>query len=159
RLALDSETRERDRFESRARDWFPRHLAFFVRPQLDALEWLIDFVKRVVLLRKQTHRKITIVSLRSRVGLVHTESLSCSALRAGAKRALGDAGHRIHHGVAKLEQFFFLLANKRIELPFTMVQAEQHRGRFRSLSSGFRRTPRRLCAACSLDHAGFLSAD
>src|SRR5260370_7508168 len=87
---------------------------------------------------------------------MHAESRSFAAFRAGTKSALGYACYRIHHGVAKLEKFFFLLANKRIELPFTMIQAEQHRGRLHSLPSGFR-TSCSLRAARSLDHAGLFA--
>src|SRR5207247_2284513 len=84
---------------------------------------------------------------------------SFAAFRARAKSALGHTCHRIHHGVAKLEQFFFLLADKRIEPLFAMVQAEQHRGQFRSLPSGFRRTPCGLRAARSLYHAGLFGVN
>ena len=61
RLALNSETGERDRFESCTRDRFPGHFALSIGAKLNALEGLIDFVKRVLLLRKQTQRKIAIV--------------------------------------------------------------------------------------------------
>src|SRR5438094_6801666 len=141
------------------RDRFPRHLALSVGPQLDPLERLVDFVKRILLLRKQTQRKIAIVRVGPGIGLVHAKGRSFAAFRAGAKSALGYARHRIHHGVAKLEQFFFLLANKWIELPFTMIQAEQHRGRPNSLPSGFRRTSCSLRAARSLDHAGLFGVN
>ena len=63
RLAFDSETREWDRFQPCVRDWFARHFALSVGAQLDALEGLIDFVKRVLFLGKQTQREIAIVSV------------------------------------------------------------------------------------------------
>src|SRR6266568_4585837 len=105
------------------------------------------------------HRKITIVSIGPGVGLMHAKGRSLAAFSARAKSALGHTGHGIHHGVAKLEKFFFLLANKRIELPFAMIQAEQHRRRLRSLPSGFRRTSRRLRAPSTLDYARLFGAD
>ena len=50
RLAFDRETRERNRLEPRVRDRFARHFANAVGAELDALERLIDFVKRVLFL-------------------------------------------------------------------------------------------------------------
>ena len=50
RLAFDGEARERDRFEAGVRDRLARHLADAVGAELDALERLVDFVKRVLFL-------------------------------------------------------------------------------------------------------------
>src|SRR5216117_875110 len=128
------------------RDWFSGHFALSVGPQLDALESLVNFVKRVLLLRKQTQRKIAVVRVRSGIGLVHAKRRSLAAFSAGAQSSLGYTGHRIHHRIAKLEELLFLLAHEWVQPLFAMIQTQQNRRRFRALSSGFRRTSRRLRA-------------
>src|SRR5262249_1881259 len=50
RLTFNGEPRERDRFQSRVRDWFVRNLANAIRAELDPLQRLIDLVKRVLFL-------------------------------------------------------------------------------------------------------------
>jgi hypothetical protein len=123
-LAFDCETREWDCFKSRTGDWFARHFALSIGPQLDALERLVDFVKRVLFLRKQTQGKIAIVRVGPGVGLVHSESRSFAAFSAGAKSSLCHTGHRIHHSIAKLEEILFLFADERIQPLFPMIQAQ-----------------------------------
>src|ERR1700693_6429219 len=50
RLTFNGESSERDRFQTRMRDWFPRHLANAIRPDFDPLQRLIDLVKGVLFL-------------------------------------------------------------------------------------------------------------
>ena len=116
RLAFHGESRKRNRLQPRVRNRFARHFADAVGAELDALQRLVDFVKRVLFLRKKAERKIAIVSIAARIGLVHAESGSFAAFRAGAQSVLRDAGHGIDHRVAQLQKFFFLAAGERIEL-------------------------------------------
>jgi hypothetical protein len=74
RLAFNSEAREWDGFQPCMRDWFARHLALSVGAQFNALERLIDFVKRILFLRKQAQREIAVVRVRSGVSLMHSKS-------------------------------------------------------------------------------------
>ena len=82
RLTFDREPRERDRFETCVRDRFARHFANSVSAELDPLQRLIDFVKGVLFLRKQTEREIAIVSVGASVGLMHAECGSFTAFSA-----------------------------------------------------------------------------
>ncbi|PYJ33182.1 MAG: hypothetical protein DME88_08890 [Verrucomicrobia bacterium] len=77
---------------------------------------------------------------------MHAKCRSFAAFSARAKRALSDAGHRIHHGIAKLEEFLLLLAGERIQLLLAMIQTQQNRRRLCGLLSGFWRTPHGLSA-------------
>ena len=86
-----------------------------VGPELDALERLIDFVKRILFLRKKAEREIAIVGVAPGIGLVHAEGGGFAALGAGAEIVLRDTGHRIDHGIAQLQQLLFLRAGERIE--------------------------------------------
>ena len=85
------------------RNWFARHLTNAVSAQLDAFERLIDFVNCVLLLGEQAEREITVVSVRSGIGLMHPKSGSLTAFCPRTQRILGDAGHGIDHGIAKLQ--------------------------------------------------------
>ena len=116
RLAFDGETGERNRLEARVRDRFARHLALAVGAELDALERLVDFVKRVLFLREQAEREIAIVGIAPGIGLVHAEGGGFAALGAGAKVVLGHARHGIDHGVAQLQELLLLCRGERIEL-------------------------------------------
>src|SRR5437762_4939853 len=120
------------------RDWLARHFALSVGPKLDPLERLIDFVERVLFLREQTQGEVAIVRIRSGVGLMHAKSRSLAAFGARPKSVLGNAGHGIHHGVAKLKQLLLLLARERIKPLLTMVPAKQDGGGVNDCFSGFR---------------------
>src|SRR4029077_16145385 len=121
RLTLYGETGEGNRLETRARDWFTGHFALPICPNLDALQRLVDFIKRVLFLREETQLKTGIACCRAGVGLVHSEGGSFAAFSAGAKGAMGHAGHRIDYRIAKLKQLLFLLSNERIQLLFAMI--------------------------------------
>src|SRR4029077_1331843 len=115
RLAFDRETRKWNRFQARSRNLFARHLAYAIGPELDPLERLIDLIKRVLFLREQTEREITIVSVRTSVGLVHPEGGGFASLCARTQGVLGDAGHGIDHSIAQLQQLFLLPLGKGIK--------------------------------------------
>src|SRR5438067_3518903 len=126
RLALDGEARERDRFEPRVRDWFARHLANAVGAELDPLQRLVDFIKRVLFLRKQAEREIAIVSVAAGICLVHAERGSFATLGARAEIVLRHAGHGIHHRVAQLEELVLLSAHERVELAFLVILGREN---------------------------------
>src|SRR5438477_10379933 len=111
------------------RDWLARHFALSVGPKLDPLECLIDFVERVLFLREQTQGEVAIVSIRSRVGLMHAKSRSLAAFGARPESVLGNAGHGIHDGVATLTQLRLLFARERIKPLLTLVPGKQDCGR------------------------------
>ena len=121
RLTFNRETRERNGFEARTRNMFAGHLANSVGAELDALERLVDFVKRVLFLRKQAKCEIAIVCIGAGIGLVHAERGSFTAFGARAKCVLRHAGHGIDHGIAQLQQFLFLAASERIEFAFLII--------------------------------------
>ena len=80
-----------------------------------------------MLLRKQTQREIAIVCVRSGIRLMHAKGGGLAAFGARAQSVLGDASHRIDHRIAQLQQFFLLLAGKRVQLAIAVVAAEQSR--------------------------------
>src|SRR4030095_7939578 len=125
RLALNGKTRKRDRFETRARNWLPRHLADAVGADLNSFKRLIDFVKRVLFLGKQTQREIAVVGIRSGIGLMHPKSRSFAAFSARAEGVLGNAGHGIDHGIAKLKEIFLLLTRERVESALPVIVSHQ----------------------------------
>src|SRR4029450_5898695 len=96
-------------------NWFARHFADSIGAELNAFERLIDFIERVLFLRKQTQCKIAIVSIRSSVGLMHAKSRGFAAFSARAESVLGNAGHGIDHGVAKLKKILLLLSRERVK--------------------------------------------
>ncbi len=53
---------------------FARHFADAVGAEIDPLQRLVDFVKRVLFLGKEAEREITIVGIAARIRLVHAES-------------------------------------------------------------------------------------
>src|SRR5205807_9357043 len=85
-------------------------------------------------------RKIAVVCVGPGVGLMHAKCGSFAAFSAGAKSALGHAGHRINHSIPKLEELLFLLADEWVQLLFAMIQTQQNRRRLCGLLSGFWRT-------------------
>src|ERR1043165_157418 len=85
RLACSGEPRERDRFQTRVGNWFAGHFANAVGAELDPLQRLVDFVKGVLLLGKETKREIAIVSVAAGVCLVHAEGGGFAAFRAGTQ--------------------------------------------------------------------------
>ncbi len=132
------------------RNRFARHLANAIGAKLDAFECLIDFVKCVLLLREQAERKITIVSVRTGIGLMHAKSGSLVAFCPRTQRILGDTGHGINHGIAKLQQFLLLRPRERIKSALLVVRSQNcwlsfpPAARSRLLPSGFRSSRFRL---------------
>src|SRR4029450_1530732 len=97
------------------RNWFARHLTNAVGADINSFKRLIDFVKRVLFLGKQTQREIAVVGIRSGMARMHSKSRSFAAFSPRAERVLGNAGHGIDHGIAKLKEFLLLLARERVE--------------------------------------------
>jgi hypothetical protein len=52
---------------------------------------------------------------------MHSERRGFAAFSPGTKSILSNAGHGINHGIAKLEEILFLLADKWIESAFAMM--------------------------------------
>ena len=72
-LAGNGKSGERHGFESHFRNRFSGNFAHAVGAVFDALKSLVDLVESVLLLRKEVQRKIAIVGITTRIGLVHTE--------------------------------------------------------------------------------------
>src|SRR5947208_312340 len=83
--------------------------------------FLSVFVEGLLFLGEQTQREVAIVCARSGIGLMHSESRSFAAFSTRAKSVLGNAGHGIDHGIAKLKKLFFLFARKRVESPLAII--------------------------------------
>src|SRR5205807_9943327 len=122
---------------ARPRNLFARHFANTVGAELDPLERLIDLVKCVLFLRKQTEREIAIVSVRSGVSLVHPEGGGFASFRARTQGVLSDASHGIDHGIAQLQQLLLLRLGEGIK-PSRFVIVPEY----------FCRRIGRTCTAC-----------
>ena len=109
-------TGERKGFEAVVTDRLFTDIAHAVRPIIDSFERFVNLVKRPLFLGEHAQGKVAIVSIASRVGLMHPKS---RGLTSGMKIIACDTPHGVKQGILEFEEALALSCQKGGQLIFT----------------------------------------
>ena len=112
RLAFHGVAGERKGLQSWLGNGFAGDFANSIFPIVDPFQRHVDFVERVLFLRKKTERKVPVVGITSGIRLVHSEGTALAAFRAGAQGIFGHSAHCVEKFVFQYQQTLFLLFQK-----------------------------------------------